>query len=137
MSESQRHFSLVKVFVWVQSQAAIGLSSGECRPLKNRQFLLTAALLTLVSPVYATCENYTDGSVSGPAPRAVLCYKGKCDDTTLNVECGSVGSGNYAEYGNGLIISQKTEENAVFTNTLGRKMRGEDWTCTQITGGGL
>jgi hypothetical protein len=95
------------------------------------QLLLTAGLLMDVIPVYANCENYTDGSVSGLAPRAVLCYREKCDDTILDVECGSVGSGNYAEYASGLIITEKTDEKPVFTNKFGRKMRGEDWTCTQ------
>jgi hypothetical protein len=63
-----------------------------------------------------------------------MCYKGKCDDTTVNVVC-SAGSGTYIEYANGLIITGKTGTTSVFTNKLEKKMRGEDWGCTPITQG--
>src|SRR4051794_39497918 len=47
---------------------------------------LLAAIITLLgtSSVYAGCANYTDGSMHSPAPRAVLCFSGKCERTTLN-----------------------------------------------------
>jgi hypothetical protein len=93
------------------------------------KFLTVAvASLTLVSPAYATCEDYA----GGPAPRAILCYKGRCDDTTVNVTCSSVIAGFHREYANGLIISAKPNGDMVFSNSLGKKMNRADWTCKEI-----
>jgi hypothetical protein len=94
--------------------------------------LLTAAFLLVAAPSYANCDNYTDGSTSDPAPRAILCFKGKCDDTTVNNVCSS-GFDFSKEYANGLeIYKHKTDKDVVFTNELGNKMRREDWTCKEI-----
>jgi hypothetical protein len=48
-----------------------------------KRLLLIAVFLLGVSPVYATCVDYTDGSAGIAAPTAVLCYKGKCDYTKI------------------------------------------------------
>jgi hypothetical protein len=91
--------------------------------------LLTTALLLVTAPAYANCDNYTDGSTSTPAPKVTLCYKGKCDDTTLDYVCSSVGFGFQSGYANGLIIAGKTGKELEFTNKLDKKMNGKDWTC--------
>jgi hypothetical protein len=97
-----------------------------------KRSLLIAGLLMSVSPAYATCEDYTDGSTTNPAPKVTLCYKGQYDETTLNVVCGSAGTGNYAEYGDGLITVGKPDGSpAIFTNNTGGKMNPRDWTCKE------
>jgi hypothetical protein len=79
---------------------------------------------------FAGCANYEDGSMPGPAPRAILCYKGKCDDTTLSYECGNM-SGIKVGYANGLFIDVN-EKGTVFSNKY-NKMPAEDWTCKELT----
>lgn len=97
-----------------------------------KKFLLATVFLLGVSPAYATCEDYTDGSTTSPAPKVTLCYKGKCDETTLNVVCGSEGSGNYSEYGDGLMIRENPDGSPpIFTNRTGKKMKASDWTCKE------
>ena len=92
--------------------------------------ILTVAsvfLAGLIRPSFANCENYEDGSSSASAPKAILCYKGKCENTTVSYECGNVTQGNSLAYANGLVI-----DNGVFENKY-RKMNPLDWICIQIT----
>jgi hypothetical protein len=81
------------------------------------------------------CEEFGPGEIPGPpAPRVTLCYKGKCDNTTVDTICGNAFQSSI-QYANGLIISLKEGKNhqPVFTNKNGKKMRGEDWTCEVIS----
>ena len=66
-------------------------------------------------------------SSSASAPKAILCYKGKCENITVSYECGNVTQGNSLAYANGLVI-----DNGVFENKY-RKMNPLDWICIQIT----
>ncbi len=54
----------------------------------NRVVALPFAAL-FAAPVYAGCSNYVDGSLPDPAPKATICYRGVCEDTTLVYECGN------------------------------------------------
>lgn len=58
------------------------------------------AVLLFAVPAYAGCANFTDGSLSAPAPRAVICFDGDCEETTLDWACGNV-HGASASYANG------------------------------------
>lgn len=94
-----------------------------------KKIILASVMVFVLAPLaYANCENYTDGS-SEPAPKVILCYKGKCDDTTLNYICSS-GPNFSSEYANGLQI-YTTNKKLVFTNKTGKKMKREDWTCKE------
>lgn len=97
-----------------------------------KNYLIMGMFLMGIGSAHATCVDFTDGSSISPAPKVTLCYKGKCDETTLNLVCGSAGTGNYAEYGDGLITVGKPDGSpAVFTNKTGRKMNPRDWTCKE------
>jgi hypothetical protein len=89
-------------------------------------------LIMCASPVYAGCSDFTEGSI-GHAPRVTLCYKGKCDDTTLDILCGNAFRSNI-QYANGLIIyiTEGKNQTPEFYNNLGKKMRAKDWTCKAI-----
>jgi hypothetical protein len=97
-----------------------------------KNYLIMGMFLMGIGSAHATCEDYTDGSTTSPAPKVTLCYKGKCDETTLNVVCGSEGSGNYAEYADELMIREKSDGSpSIFTNKTGKKMKASDWTCKE------
>jgi Protein of unknown function (DUF3828) len=81
---------------------------------------------------YAGCTDYTSGQIPDH-PRVILCYKGKCDDTTLDIMCGNAFRSN-VQYANGLTVYLKEGKNQTpeFTNTLGKKMSAKDWTCKNV-----
>jgi hypothetical protein len=84
-----------------------------------------------LTPCMAGCSNYTDGSMPGPAPKAILCYKGVCDPTTVNDECSNIYS-THVSYANGLILSAQANGPVVFENKY-KKMNGRDWICIEVT----
>ncbi len=61
------------------------------------------------SAAEAGCENYTDGSMSSPAPRVRICYQDKCDETTLDYACANVSSAQFA-YAVGWSVSAEIRE---------------------------
>jgi hypothetical protein len=61
-------------------------------------------------PSHAGCANYVDGSLSRPAPRARICFKGACEETTLDFGCGNATSLS-AGFANGW-RSRKTRKTA-------------------------
>jgi hypothetical protein len=91
---------------------------------------LTAFLLPL--PAYAGCTEYSNFPEQ-QRPRAILCYKGKCDDTTVDTVCGNSSRINF-QYANGLTVYHAEGKNQApeFSNTLGRKMSAKDWTCKPV-----
>jgi hypothetical protein len=97
--------------------------------------LLSLAALFIPIPAHAGCVDYTTGQVPNH-PRVILCYKGRCDDTTLDTVCGNAFRTEF-QYANGLTVYRAEGKNEVpeFTNTLGKKMSGKDWTCK--TAGGV
>jgi Protein of unknown function (DUF3828) len=98
---------------------------------------LTIAAFLLPIPAYAGCTDYSN-SPAQERPRAILCYKGKCDDTTVDTVCGNSSRINF-QYANGLAVYRAEGKNLApeFSNTLGRKMNAQDWTCKAVgkTGG--
>ena len=48
--------------------------------------------LTMLVPgvARAGCANYTDGSLSTPAPKVATCFEGKCEETTVDFACGNI-----------------------------------------------
>lgn len=98
---------------------------------------LSIAAFLLPIPAYAGCTDYNN-SPAQERPRAILCYKGKCDDTTVDTVCGNSSRINF-QYANGLTVFRAEGKNQApeFSNTLGRKMNAKDWTCKTVgkTGG--
>ena len=91
---------------------------------------------TLIFPIISTtafagCADYEDGSISEPAPQAILCYKGKCDITHLSLECGNIHGAHFI-YGNGLVVDIGPK-GIIFSNKLNKKMKRDEWTCEPIT----
>jgi hypothetical protein len=57
----------------------------------NKAIVLSLVFLAAIPvPAFSGCANYTDGSLSSPAPNVIICYSDKCDKTTLEWECGNV-----------------------------------------------
>jgi Protein of unknown function (DUF3828) len=83
-------------------------------------------------PASAGCVEYGTGQVPGH-PRVILCYKGKCDDTTLDTVCGNAFRDSF-QYANGLTVyrAEGANQTSEFSNTLGKKMSGKDWTCKTV-----
>lgn len=96
--------------------------------------LLSFAALFMPIPAHAGCVDYS-GDQTPNHPRVVLCYKGKCDDTTLDTVCSNAFRSNF-QYANGLIVyrAEGANQTAEFSNARGKKMSGKDWTC-KTTGG--
>jgi hypothetical protein len=99
-------------------------------------FLRRALLLAFFIPIpaYAGCVEYGNQQIPNH-PRVILCYKGKCDDTTLDTVCSNSSQSNF-QYANGLIVyrAEGANQASEFSNARGKKMRGQDWTC-KVTGG--
>ena len=96
---------------------------------------LSLAAFLIPMPAYAGCVDY--GSEQTPNhPRVILCYQGKCDDTTLDTVCSNSSRSNF-QYANGLIVyrAEGANQTAEFSNALGKKMSAKDWTCK--TAGGV
>ena len=81
--------------------------------------LRTAGLATLfvlsAGSAYAGCANYTDGSISTPPPRAVICLDGSCEETVMEYECGSA-QGVQIGYANGLLLSYEDSSVKAYRN---------------------
>lgn len=84
-------------------------------------------LLSTATASYAGCANYTDGSTTTPAPEAEICYKGVCEKTTLDFECGNV-SGAMSGYANGWRIDQAAGVELISRN--GVSADAQDIICT-------
>lgn len=85
-----------------------------------------------ISTAIAGCANYTDGSVSAAAPRAIICFKDKCDKTKLDFECGNV-SGAQFGYQIGWYVSYEKEEVSILWK--GKRVNRENYryiTCYPI-----
>jgi Protein of unknown function (DUF3828) len=95
---------------------------------------LSFAALLMPIPAYAGCVEYGSQQIPNH-PRVILCYKGKCDDTTLDTVCSNSSRSNF-QYANGLIVyrAEGANQAAEFSNARGKKMSGQDWTC-KTTGG--
>jgi hypothetical protein len=93
---------------------------------------LSPAAFFITLPAYAGCVDYTSGQTPNH-PRVILCYKGKCDDTTLDTVCGNAFRDSF-QYANGLTVYRVEGANhtSEFTNTLGKKMSGKDWSCKTV-----
>ncbi len=79
--------------------------------------LLTAAFLLTASQAWATCwEAETPSS----GPRAEICYKGDCLETTLATECGSFENSYYVYSGNVVSVGFKNSGN----------QKPQDWTAS-------
>jgi hypothetical protein len=89
-------------------------------------------MLFVPIPAYSGCVDYTSGQTPNH-PRVILCYKGKCDSTTLDTVCGNAFRDNF-EYADGLTVyrAEGANHSSEFTNTLGKKMSGKDWTCKTV-----
>jgi len=92
-------------------------------------FRLQLLLTFIPIPAHAGCVDYTSGQTPDH-PRVILCYKDKCDDTTLDTVCGNAFRDSF-RYANGLIVNRAEGANQTseFSNTFGKKMSGKDWTC--------
>ncbi|BCH23271.1 hypothetical protein [Mesorhizobium sp. L-8-3] len=100
---------------------------------------LFAVLLTSVgaAPAHAGCANYVDGSLSRPAPRAKICFKGVCEVTTLDFGCGNATSLS-AGFANGWRISEDPK-NGLVIERKGRRVPVSDHDkvqCVEIDPGG-
>ncbi len=74
-----------------------------------RKFLMVGMVVLMAGPAWAGCENYTDGSLSAEAPRADICFKGKCETTAVDVSCGNSTS-FFVIYANGWRVDQFLED---------------------------
>lgn len=94
--------------------------------------LTSVMLFTCIvsSSAFAGCDNYEDGSLSVPAPRVILCYRGKCDNTQLLFQCSNI-HGTVSGYANGLHIDI-IDGGVLFSNKY-RRMNPKEWTCKPIT----
>lgn len=72
----------------------------------RRIFGLTIALLA-AGPAWAGCYNYLEDGAAD-APRAEICFAGKCEQTAVEVTCGNATSG-LVIYANGWRIDQFIE----------------------------
>jgi len=61
-----------------------------------KTLLLALALLLAPSAAWAGCANYTDGTISEPAPEVTLCFGDDCHVTRLMYECGNAHMAMYA-----------------------------------------
>src|SRR5690242_6460107 len=75
-------------------------------------------------PADAGCANYIDGSLTRPAPRAKICFKGTCEETTLDYGCGKA-TNLSAGFANGWCISQDPK-NGLVIERKGRKIPAKD-----------
>ena len=102
----------------------------------NKLTLAVSILLLSASPVFAGCSEFSDNSSLGPAPQALLCYRGRCDTTTVTTVCSNAFRTS-VQYANGLIvyIPEKNPTASEFSNNLGKKMKAKDWTCKAISTG--
>ncbi|KQT54620.1 hypothetical protein ASG43_03270 [Aureimonas sp. Leaf454] len=73
------------------------------------KFLVVGIGVLAAGPAWAGCANYTDGSVSSPAPRAEVCFKGKCEQTTLNFSCSNAYSSQVG-FANGWELSYRMDD---------------------------
>lgn len=77
------------------------------------RIVIAAAILALAAPqTWAGCSNYTDGSLTEPAPRVTICFDGVCEETTVDFECGNV-HGAQIGYANGLRIELSVDDDPV------------------------
>ena len=74
-----------------------------------KRLALALALLLAPSAAWAGCANYTDGTISEPAPEVTLCFGGDCQTTTLSVECGNIHMAGYS-FANGWSFSAANAE---------------------------
>lgn len=71
--------------------------------------LAIAVGVLAAGPASAGCEDFTDGSMTTSAPAAEVCFKGKCDQTTVDVTCGNA-TGAFSIYANGWRVDQFVED---------------------------
>lgn len=72
--------------------------------------LAIAFVFLATNQAFGGCDNFTDGSLSMSAPVFEICYKSKCDVTTMEYECGNAFSYS-AAYKVGWSVGCKIEEN--------------------------
>lgn len=112
--------------------------------VKEMRTIAAAAGLVLVSvawfgtgPATAGCANYSDGSLEAKAPRAILCYKDKCDRTALVFMCSNTSSTS-AGYAIGWAVSQPVDAAKPTISWQGKPIvteRNKHLTCYEIDSG--
>jgi hypothetical protein len=93
--------------------------------------LVLVILAVYTTPSFANCENYLDGSIKTAAPQVILCYKGICDNTTVDFVCSNMTSTQIG-YADGLNILIENGGSVVFRNELKILNRGE-WFCIEVS----
>ena len=66
----------------------------------TRLIIIACAFFTSASTANAGCATYGDGGLSSPPPEVVICFKGKCEETTQEYSCGNVFGAQWG-YANG------------------------------------
>lgn len=90
----------------------------DSRTFEEPMLRLSAALLLLTAvEASAGCENYTDGSLSAPPPQVSLCFKGECEATTLDYECGRVAGVQYGFANGWRVEASENEKPALSRNS--------------------
>lgn len=77
--------------------------------MKKIAILSVVFLIMLPSSAFAGCANYIESSILGPAPKVIICYKDKCDKTTLDWQCANVFNSGFG-YAVGWQVSYSIDE---------------------------
>jgi len=104
-----------------------------------RQLIAAAAFALVAGTAWAACSNYRDGNMSdGIAPRATLCFQGKCETAKLMIGCGGLYSQNL-EWSNGWRVDYTFKEEAgefvvddSYATVHGKRYPVDALTCTPI-----
>ena len=96
----------------------------------NKTAALSIIFIAMTSaPAFAGCANYTDGTITAAAPKVIICFKDKCDKTTLDWQCSNVSSTGFG-YAVGwqvsYAINQKTSKQTVKIFWKDKEIKAED-----------
>jgi len=96
-----------------------------------RKFLVIAGLLLACGPASAGCFNYSE-STTASAPEVDLCIGGKCERTSVEVECSNVHS-TMTTFRNGVSVSVNSDEGdgTPVIDWKGRAVKATEMSCKE------